>query len=139
MADHFTDEDGIHGFKARVRRVLGAAVEYSGARWTLFSFEARQAAGHVGKVLAALVVVVLFLALAYVTAWGALIVWSARRWAEGDPTLPLLGAALFHLLAAGGLALWLVKRGAGNNLFAATRQELEEDKQWLNRNKTSRF
>lgn len=134
-----TPSDHAPGLKQRAERVLAAALDYAGARWQLFNVEAKLAAGHIVRVVVAALAAALFLAIAYVAAWGALITWIAGRWTEGNLTYPLLGTAVFHLLAAGVVGLWLAKRAGSQQFFVATRQEFQEDKLWLTRNQTSRF
>lgn len=135
---NFSESTDAPSLKQRAERVFAAAIDYIAARWQLFHVEARMAAGHLTRVLAAALTALLCLVLAYLTAWGALIVWSAHRWADGNTTVPLLATAGFHLLAAAALVWWLVKKAPRQSLFAATRQELQEDRLWLTRNQKSR-
>lgn len=108
-------------------RVLG----YLRLRWALFGLEAKMAVGHLGRIVLAVVVVVVSGGLAYVAGWGALIMWAARCWTDGDPVLPLAVAAGLHAVAAGVAGWWLKTRGSAAALFPETRAEFQEDQKWL--------
>jgi len=121
------------GLKDGLRELLRSVVEHARLRWVLFEIEASEAAGQLGRVVAAAVVVLAGTALAYVSAWAALVVWAARRWTDGDLAPPLAVAAGVHAVAAGLAAWWLVSRSRRRPIFPATRAEFAEDRKWLNR------
>jgi uncharacterized membrane protein YqjE len=111
--------------------MLALGLDYLRARGALFGLEASAAAGHFGRVAAAVLVVLLGGVLTYLIVWIMIVLWAARRWAGGDVLPPLAVAAAVHALAAGAAVWWLVARGRNQELFPATRAEFAEDQKWL--------
>lgn len=121
------------GLKDGLGELLQSVAEHARLRWVLFEIEASEAAGQLGRVAAAAVVVLAGGGLAYVSAWAAVLVWAARRWTEGNLAPPLAVAAGVHAVAAGLAGWWLVTRSRRQPMFPATRAEFAEDHKWLNR------
>lgn len=121
------------GIKESGRDLLRSGLQYLQLRSVLFGLEAADAAGHLGRVVAALGVILFAGVLAYLTGWAVLVVWAARRWAGGDLMPPLAAMTGVHALAVAGAAWWLVARARRRPLFPATRAEFAEDQKWLHR------
>lgn len=121
------------GIKESVRDLLRTGLQYLQLRGALFGLEAADAAGHLGRVVAAIGVILFAGVLAYLTGWVALVVWAARRWAGGDLVPPLAVMTGVHALAVAGAVWWLVARARRRPLFPATRAEFAEDQKWLHR------
>lgn len=116
-----------------IRDLLGDVTEYVSARWSLFTLEAKEATGHVSRLILAVIVTLIGVAVGYVALWATILIFIAQQWCDDNYLFPVAGMAAFHLLAAGGAVWWLLKRGLGQTLFTATRREFKEDHQWLNR------
>lgn len=119
------------GVTESVREMARGALRHLELRCSLFGLEASMAAGHVGRVVAAVAVVLIGGGLGYLTGWAALVVWAARRWAGGDLVPPMAVMAGVHVLAALGAGCWLAVRWRNPALFAATQAEFAEDQKWL--------
>ena len=119
------------GVKESVRDLLRSGARYLQVRGALFGLEAAEAAGHLGRVVVAVAVVLGGGVLAYLTGWMVLVLWAARRWAGGDPLLPLAVMGGVHAAAVAGAVWWLSVRARRRPLFPATRAEFEEDQKWL--------
>ena len=132
LADHPPPREPA-GIKEGVLDLLRTALQYLQLRGALFGLEAADAAGHLGRVAAAVGIIVFAGVLAYLTGWMVLVLWMARRWAGGDLLPPLAVMTGAHLLAVAGAVWWLVARARRRALFPATRAEFAEDQKWLHR------
>jgi uncharacterized membrane protein YqjE len=119
------------GIKESLRDLARCGLQYVHLRGALFGLEAGEAAGHLGRVAAAVGVILFAGVLAYVSGWVILVLWAARRWAGGDPLPPLAVMTGVHVLAVAGAVWWLAARARRRPLFPATRAEFEEDQKWL--------
>ena len=126
-ADHRT----APGVSDSIQQVLSAASAYAAARWQLLRVETAQAGGQLIRGVLAAVGVAISGLIGYVALVFGLIAWAATQWFEGQMAVPTLIAAGVHLLLALILSLWLRRVLSGATLFAATRQEFQEDHQWL--------
>jgi uncharacterized membrane protein YqjE len=121
------------GIKESVRDLLRSGLQYLQLRGALFGLEVADATGHLGRVVAAVGVILFAGVLAYLTGWAVLVVWAARCWAGGDLLPPLAVMTGVHVLAVAGALWWLTARARKRTLFPATRAEFAEDQKWLHR------
>jgi uncharacterized membrane protein YqjE len=126
-----TDHAPAPRISDRLEDLLSAAATYVGARWRLARVEAGQAGGQLARCALAAVGAILLGLFGYGILIFGLIAWVAEQWFEGRMGVPGLIAAGCHLALAVGLGLWLKHLISGGVFFPATRQEFEEDQQWL--------
>lgn len=128
VSPHSTSAGFFHHFWA----LCEAAVKYVFLRGQLVVSEAKEAGSHYGLIaglfVAALLLALfgyLFLVITAVFAL-ALLIDGPHGW-----IMILGGAAVLHLLAAGGL-VFMAKARFKTGLFAQTKEEFQKDRLWLN-------
>ncbi len=128
-------EPDMPGLPESIRLMLASAVGYLGARWELFSLEAKDAASNYVKIVILLVVAVAALvfgmvcflcSLLYLIAWLAYWHWG---WV-------FFGFGFLALLITIFCALVAKHRFSVAN-FATTAAELKKDKEWLSQTKNA--
>lgn len=120
-----------------------ALSSFLAARVELASLEAKEAAGFAAKKvvhLALLAISGFFLWCLVLAGLTGVLAPFATKWLDGKATwLPGWCAVLFALAILHGLValvcVFLLKKKPSEELFALSRQELENDKKWLGKNK----
>jgi uncharacterized membrane protein YqjE len=122
------EAEGLWGHLAGL---LGAKLAYWRARAELAGIEGREAAVHYGIALGLAVGGIVLLVFSYVFLVLAAVFAIAWMCGGGNAWIwVLLGAALLHLVAAGGLFL-AVRMKIGRPVFTATLEEFRKDQAWL--------
>jgi uncharacterized membrane protein YqjE len=122
------EAEGLWGHLAGL---LGAKLAYLRARAELAGIEGREAAIHYGLALGLAVGAVVLLVFGYFFLVLAAV--FAVAWICGGGNVwiwVLLGAAVLHLVAAGGLIL-AVRMKIARPIFTATLDEFRKDQAWL--------
>jgi uncharacterized membrane protein YqjE len=122
------EAEGLWGHLAGL---LGAKLAYLRARAELAGIEGREAAMHFGIVLGLAVGGLVLLVFSYVFLVLAGVFAVAWLCGGGNAWIwVLLGAAVLHLLVAGGLLL-AVRMKITRPVFTATLEEFRKDQAWL--------
>lgn len=122
------EAEGLWGHLAGL---LGAKLAYWRARAELAGIEGREAAVHYGLALGLALGGIVLLVFSYVFLVLAAVFALAWMCGGGNAWIwVLLGAAVLHLVAAGGLFL-AVRMKIGRPVFPATLDEFRKDQAWL--------
>ena len=119
------------GLWGHLAGLLGAKLAYLRARGELAGIEGREAAVHYGIALGLAIGGFVLLVFSYFFLVLAAV--FAIAWALGGGNAwlwVLLGAAVLHLVAAGGL-FFAVRIKIAQPVFTATREEFRKDQAWL--------
>lgn len=117
------------GIIEHCRELLAAALAYLQARAALAGIEAKEAAIHIGIILALAVIAVFVTVFGYLFLCIALTVLIAE-WTHISAGWVILGLALLHFVVAVTAILVAVSR-LKMSLFTDTLAELQKDRQWL--------
>lgn len=121
------------GFAANVRRLLAASVRLASARMRLFSLEAREASGHLAKMLVLWGALFLLLMCGWLFLCIGVLFFIAEPMGCGWLWAALIMAGL-HFITAVILGI-VLKRWSTRPLFALTAEEMRKDRQWVEQEK----